>query len=45
MTDVDSRSYLSWVNAYSRLMVKLGLKPPERRSDGPTLEEILAAER
>jgi hypothetical protein len=32
-------------NAYSRLMVRLGLKPANdhRKKQGPTLEEILAS--
>jgi hypothetical protein len=45
MTDLDSRTYLSWVNAFGRHMVRLGLKAPSDRKRGLTLAEILAAER
>ena len=40
MTDYDSRTYLAWSNALTRLLRQLGLKGA--RAAGPTLGEHLA---
>lgn len=44
MTELDTRTYLAWVNSLSRLLLRLGLKATVADHRSPSLSEIIAGE-